>query len=253
MATWASAIGVGQAPGPPLGGLVADVTGWRSIFVVHAVFTATLALVLAKVVPHMRPRRPPMHVAGMVALIGGVGSLVVAFTWAGQGGPLVLEITLVLFGLALAAAMALFAPISSRIAERLTPRRVLHIGLVTLVVGPLLLASASTDNGMGGPVWILAILMLIGCGIGAVQSSAAFGVMRSPAAARGSALGIHNMMRFAGLALGYAWVAATYPLGNLFLVYSGPAMLAAAALLLTFIGPPAPPVQDPSSGNATVS
>jgi hypothetical protein len=56
-----------------------------------------------------------------------------------------------------------------------------------------------------------------------------------------------------GLALGYAWVAATYPLGNLFLVYCGPAMLAAAALLLTFIGPPAPPVQDPSSGNATVN
>ena len=321
MATWASAIGVGQAIGPPLGGLVADATGWRSIFVVHAVLTVALALVLARFVPHMRPRRPPMHVAGMAALIGGVGSLVVAFTWAGQGGPLVLEIALVLFGLgllalyhqlsrrsrqalvdprllvearylrstvaaatvmaslgvvivtvplylgrdldlrpsvigaitfALAAAMALFAPISSRIAERLTPRRVLHIGLVTLVVGPLLLASASTVKGMGSPGWILAILLIIGCGIGAVQSSAAFGVMRSPAAERGSALGIHNMMRFAGLALGYAWVAATYPLGSLFLVYSGPAMLAAAAFLLTFIGPPAAPIQEPAPGDTSL-
>jgi drug/metabolite transporter (DMT)-like permease len=98
------------------------VTGWRSIFVVHAVLTAALALVLAKVVPHMRPRRPPMHVAGMVALIGGVGSLVVAFTWAGQGGPLVLEITLVLFGLAL---LVLYHQLSRRSRQALVDPRLL--------------------------------------------------------------------------------------------------------------------------------
>lgn len=316
MATWASAIGVGQAIGPPLGGLVADTLGWRAIFVAHALLSAGLAVLLARVVPRIPTRRPPMHVVGMATLIVGVGTVVAAFSWAGQDGPLIPEILLGLLGVALlgfygvlsrrsdqalveprllgevrylrstaaattvmaalgvvivtvplylgrdlgmrpaaigaitftlAASMTLFAPISSRIAERLSPRRVLHGGLVALVVGPLLLAFASGAGEPGTPaVWLVAALVLTGCAIGAVQSSAALGVMRSPAASRGSALGIHNMMRFFGLAVGYSWVAATYPLDNLYLVYAGPAVLAAATFGLTFVGPAAPPVDDVS-------
>ncbi len=314
MATWASAIGVGQAVGPPLGGLIAQTLGWRSIFVTHAMLSALLALVLARVVPAIPMRRPPMHVSGMTTLIVGVGTVVTAFTWAGQDGPLVASAALGVLGLCLlglygllscrsdralvepwllremrylrstaaaatvmaalgvvivtvplylgrdlgmppgiigavtftlAASMTVFAPVSSRIAERLAPRRVLHGGLVALVVSPLLLALASTAGDTHRSLaWLIATLVVIGCAIGAVQSSAALGVMRSPAASRGSALGIHNMMRFFGLATGYAWVAATYPLGNLYVVYAGPALLAAGTFLLTFLGRPAPPVED---------
>ncbi|MGH3518701.1 MAG: MFS transporter [Haloechinothrix sp.] len=314
MAAWASAIGVGQAVGPPLGGLIADTFGWRGIFLAHAALSAVMILLLGRFVPTVAASRPPMHASGMASLIVGVGSLVWAFTLAGQGVPHLLQIGLIVVGLALlllygqlsrsnpralvdpkllievrylrstaaaasvmsalgvvvvtvplflgqevglrpgvigaitfalAASMALFAPISSRIAERFTPRRVLHCGLITLVAGPLLLALASSDTWSGSRiVGIAATLVVIGCGIGAVQSSAALGLMRSPAAALGSALGIHNMMRFTGLAVGYAWVAVTYPIGNLYLVYAGPPIMAAATFFLTFVGPPAPPVED---------
>jgi cyanate permease len=314
MAAWASAIGAGQAVGPPLGGAIADVFGWRAIFVFHALVTVLMLILLSRVAPLVRAGRPPMHVAGMITLVVGVGSLVCAFTLLGQTPAALPHVLLAVLGCAclalyiglsrrnpralvsprllvevrylrstaaaatvmaalgvvivtvpltlgaemgmrpgaigvitftLAASMTLFAPVSSRIAERLTPRRVLHGGLVMLIVGPPLLAvpssAASLPHAITG---IVASLVLIGCGIGAAQSSAALGVIRSPAAASGSALGIHNMMRFAGLALGYAWVAATYPSGDLFLVYAGPAGMAAATLALTLIGPPASPVDD---------
>ncbi len=66
--------------------------------------------------------------------------------------------------------------------------------------------------------------------------------MRSAAAAHGTALGIHNMMRFAGLAVGYAWVSLSYPSGSLALVYGGAAVLAGSTLALVLVGPPAAPL-----------
>lgn len=316
MAAWASAVGLGQAVGPPLGGLITETTSWRGVFILPAVLSLMAVGLIAAFVPAVRPGRPPMHATGMVLLIAGVGSLVMAFTLAGQGGPLLGEAALVIAGLvlvvgyaavsrgnpralvaprllmevryvrstaaatasmaalgtavvtvplylggeramgpgliglvvsSLAVTMTLFAPFSSRIAERSTPRRVLQMGLGTLVAGPLLLALASsTTQGDAEIAAICAALVLIGCGIAATQSTAALGLMRSPAAAYGSALGIHNMMRFTGLAGGYAWVAVTYPHGNLLLVYSGTAALALGSLVLTLIGPPAPPATERS-------
>ena len=312
MAAWASAIGIGQALGPPLGGLVADLAGWRAVFLTHALLSAVLVTLLALVVPAVPAGRPSMHVTGMLTLVVGVGGLVLGFAWIGQGGPALAALGLGLVGalglaahlrlarrspralvdprllvevrylrstaaaatvmavlgvvivatplhlgralglspsrigaitVALAASMALFAPVSSRIGDRVTPRRVLQVGLLGLVLGPLLLALVL---GAEGPRTAVAgtfvLLVLTGCAIGAVQSVAGLGVMRSPAAVHGTALGIHNMMRFSGLAVGYSWVAFAYPLGSLLLVYAGPAVLAGATLGLVLAGPPAPPV-----------
>jgi MFS family permease len=320
MAAWASAIGVGQAIGPPVGGLVADTVGWRFVFAGHAVLSALLALLLMRAVPAVGARRVPMHVSGMVLLIAGVGAVLSALTWAGQDGPVSAEAAMVVLGVGLlalcalvsrhseralvepwllgemryvrstaaaltmmaalgvvlvtvplflgreygmqpaaigaitftlAGSMALFAPVSSRIADRVSARRVLHGGLLALAAGLCLLAVVGDTARAQAPTgWLVAILVMTGCAIGAVQSSAAFGVMRSPAATRGSALGIHHMMRFFGLACGYAWVAGTYPSGSLYLVYGGPALLAIAAFLLTFVGSPAPPVEDVTVASA---
>lgn len=320
MAAWASAIGIGQAIGPPLGGLIAETVGWRGIFIAHASLSLVLIGLLVRFVPVVVAGRPPLHVAGMTVLIAGVGSLVMAFTMAGQGGSRLVAIGLVVGGLmlvvlyaamsrnnsralvplhlltearflrstaaaatsmsalgtvvvtvplflggelemgpgvigviafALAAAMTIFAPISSRIAERVSPRRVMQSGLVTLIVAPLALALvSSTLNGKYRIAAIVFALVAIGCGIASTQSTAALGLLRSPAAARGSALGIHNMMRFTGMAGGYAWVAVTYPNGNLYLVYAGPVILAVSTLALSLAGPPAPPVEDTSPGRA---
>lgn len=312
MAAWASAIGVGQALGPPLGGLVADLAGWRAVFLTHAVLSGLLAVLLALLVPSAPRGRPPMHVTGMLTLVIGIGGLVGGLTWAGQGGAALAALAVSLAGagalvlharlatrnpgalvdprllvekrylrstasaatvmaclgvmivatplhlgrqfgmppsqiglvtLALAASMALSAPVSSRIGARITPRRVLHIGLTGLVVGPVLTATVLTAStrsvAIGGAALLLA---LTGCAIGAVQAVSGAGVMRSAAAAHGTALGIHNMMRFAGLAVGYAWVSLSYPSGSLALVYGGAAVLAGSTLALVLVGPPAAPL-----------
>lgn len=314
MAAWASAIGLGQAVGPPLGGLITETVGWRGIFLAHATLSTVMMVLLWRCVPAVAARRPPMHSWGMTTLIAGTGSLVMAFTLAGQGVTVAIELGLAVVGLgmlvlfvlvsrnnpralvdprllrevryvrstaaaatsmsalgvvlvavslfmgaelgmrpgvigvitfSLAAAMTVFAPISARISERVSPRRVMQSGLLLLVVGPPLLAFVST---VPWPtvriIGISATLVAIGCGIAATQSTSALGIMRSPAAAHGSALGIHNMLRFTGLAVGYAWVAVTYSSGNLYLVYAGPAVLALGTLTLNIAGPPAPPVDD---------
>lgn len=311
MAAWASAIGVGQALGPPLGGLVTDLAGWRAVFVTHAALSGLLAVLLVAFVPAARRGRPPMHVVGMLSLVLGVGGLVGGLTWAGQGGAALTATAVSLAGagvlavhvriarrnpralvdprllvekrylrstasagtvmaclgvmivatplflgrefgmtpsqiglvtLALASSMALSAPLSSRLGDRITPRRVLHVGLLGLVVGPVGMAVAlSAPTRSVAVVGAVVLLTLTGCAIGAVQAVAAFGVMRSPAAVHGAALGIHNMMRFAGLAVGYAWVSLSYPTGNLGLIYGGPALLASSTLVLVLIGPPAEP------------
>lgn len=314
MATWASALGIGQALGPPLGGVVADLVGWRGVFLTHALLSAVLALLLWLTVPAVPPGRPPMHVTGMLTLVLGIGGLVCAVAALGQGGPVELTTALVVIGVvgvlvylrlsmrssralvdprllaerryfrstvaagsvmailgifivatplelgqefglspgriggitvALAASMALFAPVSSRIGERITPRRVMLLGLATLVCTPPLLAAAlSLDGTTAALSAAFAVLVLSGCAIGSVQSVSALGVMRSPAARHGIALGIHNMVRFSGLAVGYSWVALSYPTGHLTLVLAGPAVLAAVTLAIVLLGPPAEPVPD---------
>ena len=303
MAAWASAIGVGQALGPPLGGFVADLTGWRGVFVTHAMLSALLATLLYLKVPAAPRGRPPMHVSGMLTLVIGVGGMVAALTWAGQGGAaavagalggagagalflharlarrspralveprLLIEARYLrstaaattvmaclgvmmvatplrlgqeyamspsqigLVTLALAASMALSAPLSPRAGERITARRVLHLGLAGLLIGPVTMAlvlSAAPGQWEAVAGTVL-LLIFIGAAIGAVQAIAGLGVMRSEASGHGSALGIHNMMRFSGLAVGYAWVALTYPSGHLVLVYGGPAVLAGSTLAI---------------------
>jgi MFS family permease len=313
MGAWASAIGVGQAIGPPLGGAVAGLWGWRAVFLAYAVLCVAFVACVVLVVPPAPARRVGLHVAGTASLAAGVGSLVTGLTVAAQGwsAPLagallalgslslalawraahqspaafldpvllreprylrstvsagvvmaVLGIVIVTVplqlgrgaGLApgpiggtmfvLALSMAVFAPVSSRIGERVTARRVLHAGLAALVLGlPVLGWAAPLASGRWGLAPLAVALVLVGCGIGAVQSTAAFALARSPAAALGTALGLHNTVRFAGLAVGYAWAAATFPRAGLWLVFGGGSVMALGALLMVS-GPPAPPVTE---------
>ncbi|WP_285488119.1 MFS transporter [Amycolatopsis taiwanensis] len=144
--------------------------------------------------------------------------------------------------LALALAMTLAAPLSSRITERLSTRRSLRGGLVFLAagLGALLLVPETAPRGLGVAAMVAA-LALTGSAIGVVQARAAHGLMSSPAAANGVALGLHNMLRFAGLAVGYSWVAIAYPTGHLSLVYGVPVVFVAATWVLArWTAPPAP-------------
>jgi MFS family permease len=146
--------------------------------------------------------------------------------------------------LSLAVAMALFAPVSARLSDRYTARRVLQVAMASLGVSLLLLGAVSrADYDTLVIVATVVSLVCVGAAIGAVQANAAFALMRSPAAAHGAALGVHNMIRFSGLAAGYAWVAISVEGQSLLVVYAGPVVLVAVSLVL-LLGPPASPVSD---------
>lgn len=84
MAAWAAANGVGQAFGPPAGGIVSQALGWRMIFVLVAIASAVVAVLIWGWVPAV-PRRPSrLDVRGAALLTGGMGMVLVALTLVGQ-------------------------------------------------------------------------------------------------------------------------------------------------------------------------
>jgi hypothetical protein len=82
---------------------------------------------------------------------------------------------------------------------------------------------------------LTALLLAAGVGIALVQTPALTAATRSPAGQRGAGLGLFNMMRFVGAAVGTAAVAAAWPDG-LGWLFGGASVAAAAGLLLSFAG-----------------
>lgn len=102
MGAWAAANGVGQAIGPPIGGVLAEYLGWRSVFVLVAVLSFVTMSVIQATVPDLPPRRSPFHVAGAVLLTSGAGLLLLGGTLLSQPTvPVWLDVALALGGLAL--------------------------------------------------------------------------------------------------------------------------------------------------------
>lgn len=80
MGAWAAANGVGQAIGPPVGGVVSDTLGWRAMFVLLAAMCAVLIPLLWWSVPVLPSRPSRLHLPGAFLLTAGVGLLLVAAT-----------------------------------------------------------------------------------------------------------------------------------------------------------------------------
>ncbi|SCL32665.1 Predicted arabinose efflux permease, MFS family [Micromonospora rhizosphaerae] len=319
MSAWAAANGIGQAVGPPLGGLLADLAGWRAIFWCLAPVAVILLVATVLLVPNDRGRATALHWPGAVSLtlgaallmtaatavpqpvvpawlivtltVAGVGLLAVFVTSsANAAAPIIrprlivesrflrstvaasaqmfcLAATLVavplyvtgtlgrttavtgLLVLALPAAMALLAPVVGLLSERGRPRWILRTGLVLLAAAELLLGLYA-GTAARSTALLVALLLTVGVGVALVQTPSAAGATRSPAGRSGAALGLFNMMRFGGSALGAAWVAVVYPYGNLLLLFAGCATVALVGLVVSFVGPdpspldtdPAPPV-----------
>lgn len=317
MGAWATANGVGQAIGPPIGGVLADYLGWRSVFVLVAVLSFIAMAVIQMTVPTLEPRESPFHVAGAVLLTAGAGllllsgtllsqpavpvaldallavsgvALLVGFVRVSHGNPraliplrLVVEVRflrscfaafaqmfllgtclvavpLVLTGpmhLSYSSAGALFfvlpvvmagcAPIVGRQSERGSPRAVLRAGLLLMVVaGGLTAYVVGGDAPTIAPV--VACLLFTGAAMSMVQTPAATGATRSPAGAHGSALGLFNLTRFAGMTAGAAWVGVLTPLDGRAWMFGGAALIAAGALAVSFAG--ASPAVEASSAPA---
>lgn len=112
--------------------------------------------------------------------------------------------------LSLPLTMAVLAPLAGLATERLTPRLALRSGLAVLVVGEAVLALL-LHAGRGPDAWLIVTLAVVGAGVAFVQTPAAAGATRSRAGRRGPGLGLFNLLRFGGSALGASWVAANGP------------------------------------------
>jgi MFS family permease len=324
MGAWAAANGIGQAIGPALGGLLADLSGWRSIFWFLAPVAVGLLVATVLAVPDDRGHASALHWPGAVSLTLGAAFLMTAATAVPQHVvPIWLDITLAAAGLALVAvfaisssgstaspiiqprlilesrflrstvaasaqmfclaatlvtvplyvtgtlgrttavtgllvlalpaAMAVLAPVVGLLTERSRPRWILRTGLVVLGTGELLLGLYA-GTGSRSVVLLVTLLISVGVGVALVQTPSAAGATRSPAGRSGAALGLFNMMRFGGSALGAAWVAVVYPRGNLLLLFVGCTSIAVIGLLVSFIGPdPVPSDADPVVSRAATS
>ncbi len=306
MSAWAAANGVGQAVGPPLGGLLAGVSGWRAIFWVLAPVTVVVLVATLRFVPDDRGRVTPLHWPGAVALTAGGALLMTAATAVPQRAvPGWLDVALLVLGLllvatfvaasrraphplirpaliiesrflrsavaafaqmfclatvlvavplyvtgtlgrstavtgllvfALPATMAAFAPGIGVLSERTSPRWVLRSGLIVLAAAELAMGWYIDGNGRSTAL-LVGVLVVVGVGVSLVQTPSATGATRSPAGRSGAALGLFNMLRFGGSALGAAWVAVVYPHGAFLLLFGGCAVMALAGLTVSFAGP----------------
>ncbi|MEH3136643.1 MAG: MFS transporter [Mycolicibacterium neoaurum] len=144
--------------------------------------------------------------------------------------------------LAIPVSMVVLGPVVGRYLDRLGARRVLRTGLGVLIVGQALLAVAVAadliERSYGLPGFT-AILVVIGIGTAFVQTPAATGATRSPAGAQGTGLGLFNLVRFGGSAMGAAWVAIALGLPTatgFALAFTVVAVVAVLGLLGSFVG-----------------
>ncbi|MDK3257900.1 MFS transporter [Blastococcus capsensis] len=86
MGAWGAANGIGQAVGPPIGGLLADALGWRSIFWLLVPVTVAVLLLTIWRMPRDQPQPAPIDLPGVASLTLGVAALMAAITLAPQVG-----------------------------------------------------------------------------------------------------------------------------------------------------------------------
>src|SRR5690606_8315051 len=68
LGAWAAANGIGQAMGPPFGGVISDLAGWRSIFIVMAIASLVVLLAILWTVPSLPSRNSRLHFSGALML-----------------------------------------------------------------------------------------------------------------------------------------------------------------------------------------
>jgi predicted MFS family arabinose efflux permease len=146
---------------------------------------------------------------------------------------------LVLF--AVPATMAVLGPLVGRWLDRLRPRRVLRVGLVVLAMSQAGLAIAMAVAGLPVPA-LVGVLIVTGIGVALVQTPATTGSTRSPAGAAGTGLGLYNLIRFGGSAVGGAWVAVALDFSSFPTIFAVSAVVAALGLAGSFFGPDPQPV-----------
>lgn len=275
LSAWAMANSLGQALGPPLGGVLATAFTWRSTFAPAPIIAVVTCIAALRYVPVDRARPAPLEWRGALALTIGALLIQVAFTvipYVGAGSPFVLvpalagivclidfartirtakhpfvspqafrepsyvmsclgifaaticfavaqlAVPLYLIGVrgyptaiagfllfALPLAMALFAPFTSRVVDRVGNASGLRLALVALAIGSGAIALVTATAG--SVVVLAAFLLLDGAAIALTYTSSAVGSTQTEAGRDGAAIGFYNLLRIAGLSAGAAFVA----------------------------------------------
>ncbi|MBS7541402.1 MFS transporter [Ancylobacter lacus] len=231
---------LGTALGPPLGGLMLALAGWRGIFWAQVPLAAAGLALAAATLPRERlreappapSRRPPLGtglVPGLIVnlLVAAVmmATLVVGPFYLGRG--LGLTETAVGLVMAVGPAVSIASGVpSGRLVDRLGSGRVLGIGLGLLGAGAFLLALLPQRLGVGG--YVLAILVLTP-GYQLFQAANTTAVL-APVAAdrRGTVAGLLGLSRNAGLIAGTSLMGAVFAAGagTGDLIHAAPAALA---------------------------
>jgi len=121
MGAWATANGVGQAAGPPLGGFVGDALGWRAIFWLLAVLSVLVAAGAIWRVPADRGRRTSLHWPGAGSLTVGAALVMTAATAVSQ--PVVPRRAVALLAVVGLALLVVFVVVSRAASRPLIPPR----------------------------------------------------------------------------------------------------------------------------------
>lgn len=134
MGAWGAANGIGQAVGPPVGGLLADALGWRSIFWLLLPVTAAVLVLTLLMMPRDQAKRVPIDLPGIGLLTVGVAALMGAITLAPQA---VVPLWLPLVGVTLGAASLVGFVVSGLRREKafIDPRLLIEIRWMRSAVG----------------------------------------------------------------------------------------------------------------------
>ena len=250
MAAWAAANGIGQAVGPPIGGIISDLTGWRWIFVLMSVASALTLLGLVLSVPGDRGRQSPLHVVGALFLTSGTAAVLVALTVVSQPRvPIAVTVVTGVVGMALLIGFVLVSRGDPR--AMIPPRLIVEARFLRsciaafsqmFVLGTLLVAV---------PLYFTATL-----GIRQAQAGALFFAlplsMSLMAPAIGRAANRISPRRVMRSGLGVL-AAATVVAGLVATADYSPARVAAVCTLLVVFGVGVAMVQTPAAGGVTRS
>lgn len=275
LSQWAMANSAGQALGPPLGGLLTSLFGWRTIFMPATALAVVACVAAWRFLPAHPPEDVPLEWRGATSLTLAAGFLLTAFIMVPQShgdyavpallalagcGALALFVHAIrttaqpfisplafrepsyvrssigvfcattAFGAALLAiplyftqelriavapagfltlllplAMALTAPLSSSFVRRQGFARTLLASSLCLALGSAALAVATALHL--GVVTFFPAMLLMGAALAAQYTASATGATHSEAGLYGSGIGLFNLQRIAGAAIGPALVA----------------------------------------------
>lgn len=230
--------------------------------VVIAVTLGLAIVALAWFVWHCLRVENPFIQVRLVAEVRFARSTLAAFALMFCLGAILLSVPLFLVGggrsttvaglvlLAVPATMAVLGQLVGRYLDRLGARRVMRGGLGILLAAQIGLGVVVAPVVAARP-WALTamivVLVVAGIGIALIQTPAATGATRSPAGAQGTGLGLYNLIRFTGSAMGAAWVAIALDVADYPLVFVVTALVVAVGLLGSFFGPDPQPKKEPAT------